>query len=122
MNYYIHTTPGRLRLKNPLFKNRNTHDHIKKALSALIGIATLDINSTTGSITIHYNASQIDSKDIIGTLQRAGYFDETKAISNDQYIQTAASKTGKVLGRAVLGVFVDKVFEGSALSLLGLLL
>jgi copper chaperone CopZ len=122
MNYYMHTTPGRLRLKCPLFKNRNTHDHIKKALSTLIGIATLDINSTTGSITIHFNASQIDSRDIIGTLQRAGYFDETKAISNDQYIQTAASRTGKVLGRAVLGVFVDRVFEGSALSLLGFLL
>ena len=122
MNYYIHTTPGRLRLKNPLFKNKNTHDHIKMLLSGLIGIATIDINNTTGSLTIHYNASQINDKDIINTLQRAGYFDETKAISNDQYIQTAASKAGKVLGRAAFGVFVDKAFEGSALSLLGLLL
>jgi hypothetical protein len=122
MNYYIHTTPGRLRLKNPLFKNRNTHDHIKMLLSALIGIATIDINSTTGSLTIHYNASQINDKDIINTLQGAGYFDETKAISNDQYIQTAASKAGKVLGKAAFGVFVDRAFEGTALSLLGILL
>lgn len=122
MNYYIHTTPGRLRLKNPLFKNRNTHDHIKKVLSALSGIATVDINSTTGSITIHYNASMIDSREIIGTLQRAGYFDETKAISNDQYIHSAASKAGKVLGKAALGAFVEKAFEGSALSLLAILL
>lgn len=122
MNYYIHTTPGRLRLKNPLFKNKNTHDHIKMLLSVLIGIATIDINNTTGSLTIHYNASQINDKDIINTLQRAGYFDETKAISNDQYIQTAASKAGKVLGRAAFGVFVDRAFEGTALSLLGILL
>ena len=122
MNYYIHTTPGRLRMRNPVFKNKNTHDHIKMLLSVLIGIATIDINSTTGSLTIHYNASQINDKDIINTLQRAGYFDETKAISNDQYIQTAASNAGKVLGKAAFGVFVDRAFEGSALSLLGLLL
>jgi hypothetical protein len=122
MNYYIHTTPGRMRLKNPLFKNKNTHGHIKKLLSALIGIATIDINSTTGSLTIHYNASQINDKDIINTLQRAGYFDENKALSNDQYIQTAASKAGKVLGKAAFGVFVDRAFEGTALSLLGILL
>jgi copper chaperone CopZ len=122
MSYYMHTTPGRLRLKNPLFKNRTTHDHIKKVLSVLIGIATIDINSTTGSITIHYNASQIEAKEIISALERAGYFDEKKAISNDQYIHTAASKAGKVIGKAAFGVFVDKAFEGSALSLLGLLL
>ncbi len=109
-------------MRNPVFKNKNTHDHIKMLLSVLIGIATIDINSTTGSLTIHYNASQINDKDIINTLQRAGYFDETKAISNDQYIQTAASNAGKVLGKAAFGVFVDRAFEGSALSLLGLLL
>lgn len=122
MNYYIHTTPGRLRMKNPVFKNKNTHDHIKMLLSSLVGIATIDINGTTGSLTIHYNASQINDKDIINTLQRAGYFDETKAISNDQYIHKAASNAGKVLGKAAFGVFVDRAFEGSALSLLGLLL
>ncbi len=122
MNYYIHTTPGRLRLKNPLFKNKSTHDHIKKLLSTIPGIATIDINSITGSLTIHYNASQIADKDIINTLQRNGYFDENKALSNDQYIQTAASKAGKVLGKAALGVFVDKALEGSALSLLSLLI
>jgi cation transport ATPase len=122
MNYYMHTTPGRLRLKNILFKNRNTHDHIKKVLSVLSGIATIELNSTTGSLTIHYNASQIQAKEIVAALQRAGYFDEKKAISNDQYIHTAASKAGQVIGKAALGVFVDKAFEGSALSLLGLLL
>jgi hypothetical protein len=122
MNYYIHTTPGRLRLKNPLFKSKNTHDHIKMLLSGLIGIATIDLNSITGSLTVHYNASQINDKDIINTLQRAGYFDETKALSNDQYIHTAASKAGKVLGKAALGVFVDKALEGSALSLISLLI
>lgn len=122
MSYYIHSTPGRLRLKNNLFKQSNIRDSIKKLLSSSVGIATVDFNSTTGSLTIFFNASQISQTDILGALKRAGYYDETKTISNDQYIQSAASRAGKVLGKAAFGVFVDKAFEGSALSLLGLLL
>jgi hypothetical protein len=122
MSYYIHSTPGRLRLKNNLFKQKNVHDVIKKLLSSSVGIATVDFNSTTGSLTIYFNASQISQADILGALQRAGYYDETRTISNDQYIHSAASKAGKVIGKAAFGVFVDKAFEGSALSLLGLLL
>ena len=122
MSYYIHSTPGRLRLKNNLFKNRNIHDSIKKLLSSSVGIATIDFNSTTGSLTIYFNASQISQADILNTLKRSGYYDETRTISNDEYIQSAASRAGKVIGKAAFGVFVDKAFEGSALSLLGLLL
>lgn len=122
MSYYIHSTPGRLRLKNAMFKNRNVHDSIRKLLSRSVGIATIDFNSTTGSLTIYYNASQISQSDILNTLKRSGYYDETKAVSNDEYIQSAASRAGKVIGKAAFGVFVDKAFEGSALSLLGLLI
>ena len=30
MGYYLHNVPGRLRLKSPFFKNRETHDNIKR--------------------------------------------------------------------------------------------
>jgi copper chaperone CopZ len=123
MSYYIHNVPGRLRIKSPVVR-RNDHaaSEIRKALSEIGGIATVDINLTTGSILINYNPKVVKSQDIAALLQRKGYFDAARAQTNDQYIRTAASKAGSLLGKAVLGTFVEKAFEGSALSLLGILL
>jgi copper chaperone CopZ len=115
--------PGRLRLKTPAVKkNKDAADEIKKILSTMNGIATVDINLTTGSILINYNPKAIQNKDIISALQRKGYFDSSKAITNDQYIQRAASKAGNIVGKAVFGTFVDSALEGSALSLITLLI
>jgi copper chaperone CopZ len=123
MSYYIHNVPGRLRIKSPIVRrNDNAASDIRKGLSEMSGIATVDINLTTGSILINYNSKVVKSKDIVALLQRKGYFDASKAQTNDQYIKTAASKAGSVLGKVVLGTFVEKAFEGSALSLLGILL
>jgi hypothetical protein len=122
MDCYYHNVPGRLRLKNPAFKNRNIHDNIRKLLSNLTGIGTTDFNTVTGSIVISYNPAQVSCQDIISSFQRAGYFEPEKAINNDQYIHKAASKAGSLVGKVVLGAFVEKAFEGSALSLLSILL
>lgn len=123
MSYYIHNVPGRLRLKSPLVrKNSGAADDIKKTLSTIQGIATVDINLTTGSVLINYNPKQINHKDIAGLLQRKGYFDQSLALTNDQYIHRAASRAGSVVGKAVVGTFVDMALEGSALSLITLLI
>lgn len=123
MSYYIHNVPGRLRLKSPLIKkNENVADEIKKTLSTMSGIATIDINLLTGSLLVNYNPKTTSHKDIISILQRKGYFDETRAATNEQYIHNAASKAGQIVGRAVLGAFVQEALEGSALSLLAVLL
>jgi copper chaperone CopZ len=123
MSYYIHNVPGRLRVKTPAVKrNQDAADEIKKILSTMNGIATVDINLTTGSILINYNPKTIEGKDIVNTLQRKGHFDTSQAITNDQYIQRAASKAGNVVGKAIFGTFVEKALEGSALSLITLLI
>ena len=123
MSYYIHNVPGRLRIKSPsIKKNVNVANELKKALSTMNGIATVDINLTTGSLLVNYNPKMANHKDIISVLQRKGYFDTTKAATNDEYIHTAASKAGQLVGKAVLGAFVQQALEGSALSLLAVLL
>ena len=123
MSYYIHNVPGRVRLKSPIIKkNANVADEIKKTLSTMSGIATVDINLTTGSLLVNYNPQTTSHKDIISILQRKGYFDETRATTNEQYIHGAASKAGKIVGKAVLGAVVQEALEGSALSLLAVLL
>ncbi|MEW6587299.1 MAG: HMA2 domain-containing protein [Nitrospirota bacterium] len=123
MSHYIHNVPGRLRVKSPVVKkNTDAAVEIRKILSAMNGIATVDINLTTGSVLINYNLAAVQYKDIVGMLQRKGYFDTSKAITNDQYIQRAASKAGNIVGKAIFGTFVEKAFEGSALSFITLLI
>jgi len=123
VSYYIHNVPGRLRLKSPIIKkNGNLADEIRKTLSTMNGIATVDINLTTGSLLVNYNPKTTSHKDIISILQRKGYFDATRATTNEQYIHHVASKAGHIVGKAVLGAFVQEALEGSAFSLLAALL
>jgi len=119
----MHNVPGRLRVKSPLLKrNSAACDDIRKALSTIQGIAAVDFNLTTGSLLINYNHRTSKPEDIIGLLERKGYFDRTKATTNERYIHAAAEKTGRVIGKAALGMAIEKAFEGSALSLLAILI
>ncbi len=123
MSYYMHNIPGRLRVKSPLLKrNDAAADKLKMALSSIQGIAAVDFNPTTGSLLINYNHRTTNHDDIISLLERKRYFDRKKAMSNDGYFHKAAEKTGHVIGKAALGMAIEKAFEGSALSLLGLLI
>jgi len=123
MSYYIHNVPGRLRVKSPVIKkNKDAEYDLKMALSTIEGIATVNINLTTGSLLVNYNPETLRSTDIINLLEQRGYIDTSKIITNDQYIHTAASKAGKIVGKAVFGVFAEKALEGSALSLIAVLI
>lgn len=46
-------------------------------------ICTVHINLTTGGILIYYNPQTVSVADIVDMLERKGYFDRTKAISNE---------------------------------------
>lgn len=123
MSYYMHNVPGRLRVKSPLLRrNSEAADEVRKALSTIPGVATVDFNPMTGSILINYHQKMTKYEDIIALLERKGYFDRSKAETNESYIQTAAAKTGRFVGKAALGMALEKVFEGSALSLISLII
>ncbi|MCX7794143.1 MAG: hypothetical protein N2257_07065 [Thermodesulfovibrionales bacterium] len=123
MNYYIHNIPGRLRIKSPVIKNnRSAADDIRKSLSSLYGIATVEINMITGSLLVNYNHKMIKHTDIIDILERKGYFDSSKAITNDEYIHKAASKAGAVIGKSLFSTFAGMALERTPLSFLTILI
>jgi hypothetical protein len=66
--------------------------------------------------------NELTAKILLDTMKTRGIFDSAKAVTNDQYIHSNASKASQVIYRAVVGAFVGKAFEGSALSLLTVLL
>jgi copper chaperone CopZ len=123
MSYYMHNVPGRLRIKSPVIKNnKNVANELKKTLSTLYGVATVDINLTTGSLLVNYNYKVVKHTDIVDILQRKGYFDASKAVSNDEYIQRAASKAGALIGKSIFGTFAGRALEGTPLSFLAILI
>lgn len=123
MSYYIHNVPGRLRIKSPAIKkNENAADDLRKILSSMNGIATVDINLITGSLLVNYNSKSLRHEDIVNVLQRKGYFDMSKAATNDQYIRASASKAGNIIGKAIFGAFAERALAGSPLALLTILI
>ncbi|MFZ3064047.1 MAG: HMA2 domain-containing protein [Nitrospirota bacterium] len=122
MSYYIHNIPGRLRIKTPLIKkNQSIAEDVKNLLRPIIGISSTSFNLITGSIVINYNHKVITSKEIVNTLNYAGYFDLSKAITNDEYIKTAAASMGQVVVKTLFGTFIESALEGSALSFIAIL-
>jgi len=122
MSYYIHNVPGRLRIKTPLIKkNQSIAEDVQNLLRPIIGISSTSFNLITGSIVINYDPKVITSKEIVSTLNYAGYFDLSKAVTNDEYIKTAAASMGQVVVKTLFGTFIESALEGSALSFIAIL-
>jgi len=123
MSYYHHSTPGRLRIKTPIIKqNPMEIEKVRGMLQALSGVNAVSINALTGSITINYSDCATDSESILSILQEKGYYRISPIEEQEHPIEDAVSKVGTTVGKAIVGAFVEKVFEGSMLSLLALLI
>ena len=122
MKHYVHNVPGRLRIRNNMFKNEANHQPIRLVLASLNGIKASEFRTTTGSITISYDPDLVEGSHIVGVLEQAGYFDSTRAMTNDEYVRDKVSKAGSFLTRALFGSAVDVALEGTGLAWLGLLI
>lgn len=123
MQCYVHNVPGRLRIKNFLFKKSSVHYEVRKALVNMgHGIGTVDFNTTTGSLLINYNPTEIQHQDILNALAVAGFYHPDKTITNDQVIHQATAKAFNVLTKAVSGAFIETALQGTGLSILAILL
>ncbi|OPY77836.1 MAG: hypothetical protein A4E64_00978 [Syntrophorhabdus sp. PtaU1.Bin058] len=106
MSYYIHDVPGRLRMKSPVIKrNRFVAEEVEKLIGGVDGVDNVNINLTTGSLLVNYDPKTTKHHEIINLLQGKGYFDQSKAMTNDQYIHNAASKMGEAM-LSVVTLFV----------------
>jgi len=123
MGYYVHDVPGRLRVKIPLAKKRpDTAQQIENLLKAIEGIDSTATNTTTGSVVINYNRKTLTSDRILSALNQNGWFDHSNVTKQDDVLQETVSKVGSVVSRALVGLVLEKTFEGSMLSLLTVLI
>ncbi len=122
MSYYIHSIPGRLRVKTPLVKgNQEKAKDVEGLLNCCQGVEKTKANPLTGSIVVNYDHKTVSERSIINVLENTGYFKKDQAQTNDQYIHGAASKAGKLVWDALFGSFVGLALEGTPLSVLSVL-
>jgi len=123
MKFYVHNVPGRLRVKHPLFKNKDNHYEVQKTLVDMgHGIGTADFNTTTGSLLINYDPREIDHRDILHRLERAGFYEPERVVTNDEVIHQATASAFRFAAKTVSGAFIDTALQGTGLSFLAMLL
>ena len=123
MNHYYHEVPGRLRFRNPVLKGKEALcKKIEDSISCFRGIQSVTANTVTGSIIVHYDLKIVSSREIIEFVSEQGYFDRQRAVTSDQYLNRSFEKIGESVGKAIFGAMVEKTFQGSALSLVAVLL
>lgn len=108
MDYYINSTPGRLRIQSPRLRNRPSEDEkVQKAVSEIAGVTSVSTNPTTGSALIYYNEKVLKAEHLISMLETMGYFCLAKAKTDDQYLADGVEKIAKVVVDAVTGEIVE---------------
>lgn len=93
MGYYIHYVPGRIRIQTPFLHNnpRNVAE-FETYIKGVKGIISIKYSIVAGSATILFNEKIINCEQIIGILERRGYFSLSKAETSDQVIKKATEK------------------------------
>ena len=123
MNYYVHHTPGRVRVRIPDIKgDARKGKRVEKLFENVEGIDEVTLNALTGSVVVHYDTDMTGSDAVLRILKENDYFDDTKAITNEQYIQSSVSKAGKSFGKVVFGWVVGKAIEDTGFAILAALI
>lgn len=123
MSCYLHNVPGRIRIKTPLVKGKHAiAQDLEEKIRVLPGVKMVSANALTGSILVHYDENGIDAGAIADLVSRETGLDLSGAAHPDRYVEEALSKAGEVvgekIGKAVLGLVIGQLLEGSPLALL----
>ena len=104
MDYYYHYVSGRLRIHTP-FIHGNTENAatFEKTIHGLEGITSVETNPVTGSALIHFDENKIKLVQIIGFLEKQGYFIWSKAKTSDEIIEQAVEKVLDAAEKIVVG-------------------
>ena len=123
MGFYLHKTPGRLRVKIPgLKRNVELADELTLLLREKQGIHLIEVNPLTGSIKVNFDESQVTSNTLLNLLSQEGHIDLTKLVSSNRHMDTVFFQAGRFASKAIVGLALDKAFEGSSLSIIAALI
>ena len=112
MEYYIHYVPGRIRIETPvLHENPEKAEEFHKFIKGIEGIREVEIHTVTGSALLLFDERTINCEQVIGILEKYGYFCLSKAVTSDQYIEKVTEKVLKIAENIVTTSLGEGGFE-----------
>jgi len=103
MQYYIHYTPGRLRIQTPAIHEKPAGARSFEAfVKGFDGITSIETRVVTGSATILFEEKKINCEQIIGILEKHGYFCLSKAETSDEFIEKTTKKVLEVAEQIIV--------------------
>lgn len=123
MREYIRSmTPGRVRIRHDMLKNRATGEKVRSVLEARQGVFSAHINSRTGSLLLEYDSELLSSLHLLAFVEELRQilgleFDGTQ----EKARQLSGSKLGRIVSRRLenrgmlfsLGVSLAGILAGS---------
>lgn len=127
MSHYVHHVPGRLRVRAPeLRRNEERAREVSALLASMDGVLEQDINTMTGSLVVRYDRDVTAPARLLAALHADGHLHKLLDVDNRGThagdLSARLSKTGSNVGKAMMGVLIEKAVERSAVALIGALL
>jgi hypothetical protein len=117
--YYLHTVPGRLKIKGEEFKKRaNLKEKLRSELSVFDGIKDIEYNPNTGSIIIWYDQKALSATTILEHLKRAGFLNQENLLSHEHYLIHTSLNFGRKIGKMLADSLGEPLLRGSSLVFL----
>jgi copper chaperone CopZ len=122
MKYYVHHTPGRLRIRIPSIRNNPVKaDHVKSLLN-VGGTEKIKVNPMTGSVVATYDPDAVSGQHLLRILKENGFYSEDRTITIDDQLQQASYTAAHKFRRAFFSWAVGRVLEANGLSLIAALI
>lgn len=122
MTPYIHSLPGRLRVRSPFIKHYPAQaEALKRQIAALPAVQSVKINPHARSMTILYRAQELAADTLLEMFEKAGCLENALPAGGALPARdrsAAAAKAGEMFGKAVFDVFIARALERSVVSLL----
>lgn len=113
---YVHSVPGRLRLKITTLKSQRRAAEAEAVVAAIPMVASAAANPLTGSLTINYDRRQLSVGALWEKLRILGYVSENRPES------TVDSPDVDRLGHVLATALIEAVVQHSAQALVRALL
>ena len=121
MGNYVHSVPGRLRIKVPGIKrNPELCRDILDLIMDLDGVHHVSANQITGSVTVRYDDKQLYAASILAFFMKNGFLGDSNELTNAVSRQNSSSKAGLAVIKILFGWVVEKALEPTGLSFLAI--
>jgi hypothetical protein len=119
---YVHSVPGRLRVKTAsVKKNPAGADRVEKLLALIPGVYFVETNVLTGSVLVRYTPKEVSCEHLLAVMREGGCIDQPHPVHFVGSLEEPLVKGGRAIGRLLFRQLVEKQIERFALSLVGAL-